>query len=65
MAGSNGVDGPGIRDASEGGKWGAMNEEKLSSLQAALGAEGLDGWLYDFRGSDPIGRSILRAERLC
>jgi Xaa-Pro aminopeptidase len=37
-----------------------MNEEKLSSLQAALGAEGLDGWLfYDFRGSDPIGRSIL------
>ena len=39
-----------------------MNEEKLSSLQAALGAEGLNGWLfYDFCGSDPIGRSILRA----
>jgi Xaa-Pro aminopeptidase len=37
-----------------------MNEERLSSLQAALAAAGLDGWLfYDFRGSDPIGRRIL------
>lgn len=31
-----------------------------TALQAALAAEGLDGWLfYDFRGSDPIGRRIL------
>lgn len=32
----------------------------VAEIQAALGAAGLDGWLfYDFRGSDPIARKTL------
>jgi Xaa-Pro dipeptidase len=33
------------------------------SIQAAIRAEGLDGWLfYSFRGSDPIAENILRLD---
>lgn len=32
----------------------------LARIQEALGAAGLDGWLfYDFRGSDPVAASVL------
>lgn len=37
-----------------------MREERLQGIQRALAAEGVDGWLlYDFRGSDPISRTVL------
>ena len=37
-----------------------MHDDRLRAIQAALAAEGLDGWLfYDFRGSDPIAARIL------
>jgi Xaa-Pro aminopeptidase len=32
----------------------------ITAIQAALGEEGIDGWLlYDFRGSNPIARSVI------
>src|SRR5262245_66267582 len=32
----------------------------LQAIQQALGEHGLDGWLlYDFRGSNPIARSVI------
>ncbi|HLU50245.1 MAG TPA: M24 family metallopeptidase, partial [Planctomycetota bacterium] len=35
----------------------------LSAVQSAIRDAGFDGWLfYDFRGSDPIARSILRLD---
>jgi Xaa-Pro dipeptidase len=38
-----------------------MQNFDLHSVQKVLREQNLDGWLfYDFRGSDPIGRSILR-----
>ncbi len=41
-----------------------MNEKLVESLQQALRAEGLDGWLfYCFRGSDPIAENILKLDR--
>ena len=36
----------------------------LEAVQAAIQDAEFDGWLfYDFRGSDPIARSILRLPR--
>ncbi len=41
-----------------------MNEKLIETLQEALRAEGLDGWLfYCFRGSDPIAENILKLDR--
>ncbi len=41
-----------------------MNEKLIETLQQALQAEGLDGWLfYCFRGSDPIAENILKLDR--
>lgn len=41
-----------------------MNEALIHSLQQALQAERLDGWLfYNFRGSDPIAENILKVNR--
>ena len=41
-----------------------MNEKLVESLQEALRAEGLNGWLfYSFRGSDPIAENILKLDR--
>jgi Xaa-Pro dipeptidase len=41
-----------------------MNEKLIETLQEALEAEGLDGWLfYCFRGSDPIAENILKLDR--
>ena len=35
------------------------------AIQAAIRAEGLDGWLfYSFRGSDPIAENILRVHAI-
>ena len=40
-----------------------MSESLISSLQAALRQEKLDGWLfYSFRGSDPIAENILKLD---
>ena len=40
-----------------------MKALAADSIQAAIRAEGLDGWLfYSFRGSDPIAENILRLD---
>ena len=40
-----------------------MKALAADSIQAAIRAEGLDGWLfYGFRGSDPIAENILRLD---
>jgi len=37
-----------------------MNEEKLRSIQSALGEEGVDAWFFaDFKGSDPLAAKVL------
>jgi Xaa-Pro dipeptidase len=37
-----------------------MHPDRLAEIQRALAGDGIDAWLFcDFRGSDPIGRSIL------
>ena len=42
-----------------------LTEALLSDVQSALVAAGVDGWLlYDFRGTNPIARTLLRLEGL-
>jgi Xaa-Pro aminopeptidase len=42
-----------------------LTTESLPSVQDALAAAGVDGWLlYDFRGLNPIARAMLRIEGL-
>ena len=37
--------------------------QRISEIQQALGAAGIDGWLfYDFRGSDPLAYRILQLD---
>ena len=43
----------------------ASPESRIAEIQAALKAQGFDGWLfYDFRGSDILAPRILKTERL-
>lgn len=42
-----------------------LSTESLAAVQAALAEAGSDGWLlYDFRGINPIAKSLLRLEGL-
>ena len=42
-----------------------LNQALLKEVQAALAAANVDGWLlYDFRGTNPIARTLLRLEGL-
>ena len=43
-----------------------LTPETLPAVQAALAATGADGWLlYDFRGLNPVAKSMLRLEGMC
>lgn len=40
-----------------------LTPESLATIQAALSAAGVDGWLlYDFRGCNPVARSMIGLE---
>lgn len=40
-----------------------LDERSLPALQAAIAAEGLDGWLlYDFRGANPVATRLIGVE---